>query len=289
MRVSKAQMRTGGAARASRYGGGALGVVALLGVMTMRLDAQAPVATPQFDVASVKPNISGDGRVRIGLQPGGHFSVINMPLRMLVKSAYGLQDSQLIGGPSWMATDCFDILATAAGNPTQERLALMMRALLAERFGFAAHHEVRDLPIYALVSARPDGKPGPQLRQTTSECEKGVRSTSPRLPGAPPACGMRMGVGTLIAGGMPLSQLATMLGHEVDRVVQDQTGLTGKFDFDLSWTPEGNAVAPTAPPADAKPPSLFVALQEQLGLKLDAQRASVDVIVVDKIGRPTPD
>jgi len=270
--------------------------------------APAPASNPTFEVASVKPNKGGDQRVMLGLQPGGRFTATNVPLRLLIRNAYRLQDFQVIGGPSWLSSDRFDIVAKAEGDPPQEQVQLMTQALLGERFKLAVHRETRELPIYSLVLARADGRTGPKLKPSSMDCQalfargRGRDAPPPGPPPGPPAsgaamnCGMRMGPGTLLAGGMPLSQLASSLSPLVGRVVQDHTGLSGEFDFDLSWTPEQmpqgpppGVNAPPLPPIDPNGPSIFTALQEQLGLKLDSTKGSVEVLVIDHVEQPTVD
>ena len=258
----------------------------------------------KFEVASVKPNTSGGQFVNIGMQPGGRFIASNVPVRFLIRDAYQVQDFQIVGGPGWMSSDRFDINAKAEGDiPPRPPgsgagpFQMMMRALLEERFKLATHQEKRDMPIYALVLARSDGKLGPQLQASTVDCAAlrgrgrgpgGVPPGGPP-PGPPspterPLCGMRITPGSLSGGGFPVSQLANILGPQVQRMVVDRTGLTGNFDFDLTWRPEQGPAA-----SDSNGPSIFTALQEQLGLKLESTRDQVDVLVIDHIEPPTPD
>ena len=274
--------------------------------------AGAPPAdkAPQFEVAAIKPNKSGDGRVMIGLQPGGRFTAANVTLRMLIRNAYQLQDFQIAGGPEWMSSDHYDINAKAedgavAGPPPPPGqpgpIQLMLRALLAERFKLAAHTEDREMPIFALVLNRPDGRLGPQLKSSELNCEA-ARGRG-RGPGGPPPdpsqqgvpqCGMRIAMGNLVAGGMRLSDFANAIGNLAGRIVVDKTGLIGTFDFTLTWTPDNLPQRPPgAPeplvngvPIDPNGPSLFTAVQEQLGLKLDSQKAPVKVLVVDRAEKP---
>lgn len=275
------------------------------------LQAQAPA--PAFEVASIKPNKSNDGRIMLGMQPGGRFTATNATLRLLVRQAYGLQDFQIVGGPTWLDGDHFDIVAKAEGDiqptlpGTTGPLQLMLRALLVERFKLVAHSETRDLPIYALVLARTDGKLGPSLAKSTTDCAamaaaRGRGGVPPALPPGPlapgqrPMCGIMIGPGKMGGGGFPLSQLANTLGQMVQRTVVDRTGLTGIYDFDLTWTPDqvqqGTGGGPpliNGAPIDPNGPSIYTAVQEQLGLKLDSQRGPVDVVVIDSVAQPTPD
>lgn len=286
-------------------------VIAGLGV-AVRLGAQAgqtQPAGPAFEVASVKPNNSGDGRVFFANQPGGRFTATNVTLKLLIRNAYQLQDFQIVGGPNWINSDHFDIVAKAeegtpveAPNPNRtgpSQIQLMIRALLAERFQLVAHNETRELPIYALVLARSDGKLGPELRKSEVDCAAMFaargRAGMPPPPGPPQPgermpCGFRIGMGNMSVGGAPLSQLANAMGNFLGRTVLDKTGLTGNYDANLTWTPDQMpqrpAGAPEPPPVDPNGPSIFTAVQEQLGLKLDSQKGPVAVFVIDRAERP---
>src|SRR5688572_2852510 len=256
--------------------------------------AQAAPSRPAFEVASVRSNTSGSGSLKIGTQPGGRFEAINMPLVQLIQNAYQVRDFQIIGGPAWMS-DRFDVIAKAETEfpPTAPgaigALPLMLQSLLAERFQLVAHKETREMDIYALVRAREDGRLGPRLRQSDTDCEALLRPGATLPPAAAPApgmrpirpCLMRAGGGNVVAGASKLDMLIGNLSGETRRIVENRTGLTGVFDIDLSWAPDGST--------DTTRPSLFTALQEQLGLKLESTRAPVDVLVIDSISRLTPD
>lgn len=296
------------------------GLVALLALTISPLRAvgrsqtQAPAAGPAFEVASVKPNNSGDGRVMFQNQPG-RFTATNVTLRMLIRQAYQLQDSQITGGPGWLADDHFDLVAKLDGTPQEAFFAqrgggptplqLALRALLAERFGVVMHNETKEMPIYALIVARSDGKLGPQLKKSDTDCAAlaaAGRGRGPGGPGGPPApgqpiaCGIQIGFGNLNMGGASMSQFATSLATFVGRMVLDKTGLTGGWDLNLTWTPDNLPQRPAGAPEplvngaaiDPNGPSIFTAIQEQLGLKLDSQRGPVDVLVIDKAEHPTP-
>ena len=292
------------------------GVLALaVPVAISAVGAPAPQAPPQtaitsapkFDVASVKQNKSGDSRMGIGLQPGGRFSATNATVRNLVRFAYQLQDFQLVGGPDWLNSERFNILAQAGsdvppGQPgTIGPVQLMLRALLAERFGLIVRPDTRTMPIYALVVARPDGKLGPRLSASSIDCvammaaARGGGAAPPAPgPGQRPVCGLRTAPGQIMAGGFPLSQLTLSLSGMVQRVVIDRTGLSGNYDLELTFTPDQMSQVAQPPggqlsPVDPNGPSIFTALQEQLGLKLDSQNGPVDVMVIDRVERPTED
>jgi len=269
------------------------------------LGAQAPASTA-FEVASVRPNKSGDGRVMLGMQPGGRFTATNVPLRLLLRQAFNVQDFQIVGGPDWITSDRFDVVAKAPDGIefSADAMRPMLRSLLTERFKLAAHNETRDMAIYALMKARPDGKLGAGLTTAAVDCASAARGRrgggpppAPPQPGQKVECGMMIGPGRLNAGGMPMSNLATALGPQVGRIVIDKTELTGNYDFELTYAPEALGGGVGAPPlvngnpiqVDPNAPNLFTALQEQLGLKLDSQRGSVDVVVIDRLEQPVSD
>ena len=263
----------------------------------------------RFEVASVKRNSSGENFIRIGMQPGGRYTATNVPLSQLITQAYQLQRFQLIGGPDWIRSDRFDISAKAEGEvqPTPPGTAgaiqMMVRNLLADRFKLVVHEEERDLPIYALVLAREDKRLGPKLQSSTVDCQALMREAAaagrggapPPAPGQRPFCGMQMGNGTLRGSSFAMSQLPNVLAPIVQRYVVDRTGLTGNFDIDLTFTPEqigggGAGAAPgVAPAPDMAGASIFTALQEQLGLKLESSRGPVKVLVIDSVQPPTED
>jgi bla regulator protein blaR1 len=269
------------------------------------LGAQTP-ANQTFEVASVKPNKTGDGRIMFGLQPGGRFNATNVTLRMLLRQAFNVQEFQITGGPDWMASDRFDVVAKAPeGEFTADLMRPMLRSLLAERFKLVVHNETREMAIYALVKARDDGKLGPNLSPAAIDCaavmrgRRGGPPPTPPQPGQKLECGFMIGPGRMNAGGMPLSNLAQTLSPQVGRIVLDKTELTGNYDLELTYSLEGlGSVFPGggpplingAPaPIDPNQPNLFTALQEQLGLKLDSQRGPVDVVVIDSVQQPVAD
>jgi bla regulator protein blaR1 len=173
----------------------------------------------------------------------------------------------------------------------------MLRSLLADRFRLSVHNETRELPVYALTMARTDGRLGSQLKQSTVDCQaaRGAGRGGPPTGAGTPPCSMRVAPGALFLSGFPLSQLATALSNFVRRTVVDSTGLAGTFDVELHWTPEqmpqGTAPsgAPPLPPPDPNGPSIFTAVQEQLGLKLEASKVPQEVLVIDHVELPTPD
>jgi uncharacterized protein (TIGR03435 family) len=285
-----------------------LSVVAALAMLGgLELFAQQPAetgTTVSFEAASIKPNKSGDGNAMIRRLPGGRFTAVNVPARFLITFAYQLQGFQLIGGPDWLGRDRFDITAKMEGDPPPtppgagpDQMMLAMRSTLAERFKLVVRKETRELDIYALVMARPGGKPGPALKPSTTDCAammKGPRSGGPPPgPNDPVQCGARQSFGRIQFNGMPLTLFANGISGQVGRMVIDRTGLAGNWDFELTFAPERplGALPPGVepPPVDPNAPTLFTAVQEQLGLKLDSTKGPVDVLVIDSVEQPTPD
>jgi uncharacterized protein (TIGR03435 family) len=194
--------------------------------------------------------------------------MINGPVASLIWTAYETPVSELPGAPAWVHTDRYDVIATFEGSPGREATTQMLRALLAERFRLAVHYEKHDRPVYALVVARP-GRLGPGLVRSTRDC-------SAKESG----CGMSLGGGVLRATGQPLSIIRSA-GRPDGRLIIDKTGLTGRYDFTLRYTMQPG-------PSDDTP-IIFTAVEEQLGLKLVPDVAPLDVLVVDRIERPTED
>ena len=264
------------------------GAVLLAGLSWVALAAaQASIATSvdvAFEVASIKPNNSGATNSSTSGRAGS-FTASNVTARQLIVYAYRLRPFQLAGGPGWIGSERFDIQARPPEIAKPDNPA-MTRTLLRDRFKLAAHTETRQEQIYALVLARPDGRLGPQLKASTQNC-------AAAQPGAASPCGTNTSVndtvGRMTGTGQSMEALVNALGgFGLSRMVLDRTGLKGQFDFELRWTPDNlRAGAGQAQANDA--PSIFAALQEQLGLRLDSQRGPVEFLVVDSIERPTPD
>jgi len=236
----------------------------------------------EFEVVSVKLNRSVQRGGSSKLQPG-RYSGTHVTLRRMINVAYSpLLGLQLVGGPDWIDSVGFDVEAKAAGNPTPEQLRMMMRNFLADRFKLRVHHETRELPAYALVLARADGKLGPRLVRSDVDCAPGPEQPNPKpaSPGNGPSCGFSIGDTTLRSKSTTMERLAAELSL-TGRQVLDRTGLTGSFDVELEWTPD--AIDPATQPNG---PSIFSALQEQLGLKLEAIRAPMEILVIDSAEKP---
>ena len=254
---------------------------------------------PSFEVATIKRNVSGGDNAFVRAQPGGRLSVGNNSLWNIIRNAYRLQGFQIVGGPDWITTERWDIVAKGEGDPTPPQLLVMLQNLLADRFKLVVRREMRDSPIYALILARPDGRLGPQLHASSTDCaalmEAARASGNTRLPAPPgggPVCGTRTNRGIMETNATTIADLARNLSSIAGRSIADKTGLTGNFDLKLTWTPETPSGAPGAAaggPAAEDTVPLFTAIQEQLGLKLDPQRGPVDVLVIDSAERPVED
>lgn len=268
---------------------------------TAYAQGQQPAPPPTFEVATVRLNTDGPGRMQTVTRPGGVYVAVNTPLRLLIADAYiGAQPGavdRIVGGPDWVQSARYDINAKAArefrptppGPPAE--MLLMIRALLEDRFRLRVHREPRELPAYELVVTRP-GAAG--LRKSDLDCD--ALSAAGQVvrpePGVRPRCGVTNGpVGPggdigLMAGAFSMAQFAQFL-QRLGRPVIDRTGLTGWYDFDLAFAPLGPPTAGAA--ADPSRPTIFIALEEQLGLRLQPTNGPLDVIVIDSIEQPVSD
>jgi uncharacterized protein (TIGR03435 family) len=250
------------------------------------LGGQPPTpSTTAFEAASIKINRSGDVRTSMRLLPGGHVEARNRTLHLLIQSAFALQDFQIIGGPKWETSTRFDITTRGGDRQiTQNDVRAMLQTLLAGRFKLVVHHETREFSVYALRLER-NGRLGPSMRNPDADCFVG-RGAPPPLPqpgdSRPMACGFTESAGDLTARGVDMAALAIELTEYTDRPVVDQTGLKGNFNLSLKWSPDSST-------ADANLPSIFTAVREQLGLKLEGIKGPVDVLVIDRVEMPSED
>jgi uncharacterized protein (TIGR03435 family) len=238
-------------------------IIASLAILTLlpRAGAQQPGA-PQFDVASVKPG-DPSSHGQMAQQSPGRYEARNLTLLSLVLGAYQINADQLIGGPSWLTSPGWDIDATFPVSTSNEQRQQMMQALLMERFGLVVHRETRTLPTYQLSVA----KGGPKLKAATAT-----------------VAGMSAGPRMIRYNSATMSELAKQLSSYLERQVIDKTELKGQFEIDLKFIPVDS---PTSPDTADTLPTIFTALQEQLGLKLDATHGPVEVIVIDKVDKPS--
>lgn len=270
-------------------------------VLGVLLVASALAQGPAFEVASIKvpPMDSGAPLIAFtpGPQPGGRWVARNETLSRLLQAAYDgfTLPGQIVGTPAWATTTRFDINAIAAGDPPRRQMNEMARQLFADRFRLRVRIEPRDMDVYALVLHRRDGRLGPRLKRSTADCAAirgegapGEQSPDPTRP----ACRQMMtntesGLRRLWASASPLSgMLIDMMPARVGRPVVDRTGLTGAFDIELEFADERSLRVESALQAG---PSIFVALQEQLGLRLESRKEKIDVLVIESVDMPTPD
>jgi uncharacterized protein (TIGR03435 family) len=269
------------------------------------LGADANAVLPKFEVATIKPTKDDDGRTMMMFTPDG-ISIHGVPMKMLLRESFGVEDDRILGEPGWVKNR-FDIEAKVDADdaPKLKNLKIdqrrgMMLPLLQDRFNLKYHHETRELPIYALVVA----KGGVKMKEAAPDPPAKSEDTKPDDPTAKdkPRMGrhslMMNGRGHLESTGTTTTMLVHILSSQLGRTVVDKTGLTANYDYTLQWTPDDagmpmaggggdNGQGKGEVPPDAGGPSLFTALEEQLGLKLEATKNSVDVIVIDHIDLPS--
>jgi bla regulator protein blaR1 len=280
-------------------------VLGLMNAPQSRAQSQPAASTPapSFEVASIKVNHSADRRAMIRFAPGGRFTANNVALKGLLEQAYRVKDSQLVGAPNWIETEHYDIdakmddatadaMKKLDSDQRREQYSLILRALFVDRFKLRVRHETRELPVYILLV----GKSGPKFHETALTAAE----LAPPNPKGPMIRMMGRGQLNVTAAGLDI--FADVLSQNVGRVVLDKTGLKAKYDFTLQWTPDdstdqmlkapgagpdGKPPLDAAPPPDVSGPSIFAAVQEQLGLKLEPQKSPLDVLVIDHIERPS--
>jgi uncharacterized protein (TIGR03435 family) len=281
----------------------ALGI-AVVALAVMTAASQTPVQKPAFEAASIKHNKSGDPPGRLGTE-GSRFIAENYPLILVIQRAYGFPDEwltrdQLIGGPGWIRNDRFDIEAKIEGDTRaipNEQVWLMVQSLLEDRFQLRVHHETRELPVYNLVVANGGLKMKLSSDQTPPRSDDEVDTFDPGSPPRGETSVTHTPSGETIVSGTAISILPslevrrphalpprslTSLLRESGRLVVDKTDLKDFFDFRLRFVPEELSGNP-----DASSPTIFTALQEQLGLKLESAKGNVEVLVIDSVEKPT--
>jgi uncharacterized protein (TIGR03435 family) len=245
---------------------------------TAALSLMDPKLTPGYEVATIKPSPPDEQGRGFTLQ-GRHLVARNFTVEGLITLAYNLHPKQLTGGPEWLTTDHFDmdVLPDHEGLPSLEQARGIVRKLLADRFGLKFHEDTKELSVYVLSVA----KGGPKFTKSASD------PSSPPGLGGPP--------GRMMVRNASMEEFAEVMQGTLDRPVVDQTGLKDRYDFQFRWTPDesqyGGRVPPpnsgdNTPAADAPPP-LFTAIQEQVGLKLDAMKAPAKVMVIESVEKPS--
>ena len=262
-------------------------MLALLAVLAPRAIAQTPTV---FEAASVKPNTSGGGGANFQIFPGGQFRATNATVRQLVQAAYdfAFERFQIIGGPPWIDVNRFDVQATPAApveagrTATPQEIAVRIQALLADRFKLVLRPETREMPRFDLVVSQPG-----RLTPNAGACAP--RGPAPKADGdVRPWCGLTFPPDTgdlqhLVGAGVTMATLARRLQGSVEALVIDRTGLTGGYDFRLEYLPRNLQRQQDA----SAGVSIFTALQEQLGLRLEPRRGPVEVVVIDGVEKPT--
>jgi uncharacterized protein (TIGR03435 family) len=294
----------------------ALGAVASPTLFGQASTTQAPAAAqagstdvaapaPTFDVASIKPDKSGNASIMVRFLPGGSFTATFITIKLLIEQAYDVADFQISGGPDWIKSERFDVEAKPSDSvaaelpkldPVQRNLEKqhMIQSLLATRCKLALHHETRDFQEYALVIAKSGLKVQPANAGDTSP--NGTKGANGILGGAGR---IKIGMGQMVGQAISMGRLAQILSSVLKTTILDKTGLLGTYDITLQWTPDASqpstmgaaGAGPEAPgaaaPAEPSGPSIFTALEEQLGLKLESQKGPVDVIVIDHVEEPS--
>ena len=283
-----------------------------------QISAPSPAAGSTFDVVSIKRNTTGALTFALPVQrPDGGFRMTNIPVTTLITRAYPQAiPIEMIGLPGWTRTERYDVSTTSTiAKATPDDRIAMLRAMLADRFKLAVHLENREQSAYDLVLSRRDGRLGPGITPLDVDCDAQIAAraeaardagTPPPAPSRPdfnappPPCTLRVvgavlrdrggdRLGDLLEGETTMDNLATMLRVTAGRFVVNKTGLSGSYrvrmNFDSTAVRRGPDAAASAPDA----PSVFTAVQEQLGLKLESSRASREILVIDRLERPTED
>jgi uncharacterized protein (TIGR03435 family) len=250
--------------------------------------AHAQTRRPEFEAASIKPSAGTERGVGIHPLPGGRLNVENAPLRVLISVAYNVRTFQIAGGPSWTYSAPFDIAAKGDDRAPFPQELLMLQTLLESRFKLAVHRETREAPVYELTIAKSGLKLAPSKEGACVVVEPNSAPPPPR-PGATPPnyCGnFGLERGRIDAFGARMQPLSNALATVLDRTVIDKTGLTGMFDIHLAFTPDLATATDPATSSDLGP-SVFTALQEQLGLKLESAKGPVSMLVIDRVEKPS--
>jgi len=245
------------------------------------------VKLPEFDVASMKENKSGTGRMEWKTTDDG-FSATNLSLKSLIASAYGVNQELVSGGPGWLDSSGFDINAKVVGEDmaalkklSDKQRAAMLQPLLQDRCKLKAHIATRMLPIYNLEVSRAGSKlkpsNAPKFDKAEARDHPDIKFSGTTLSGS----------GYFTAYGIPMSQLADNLTYVVNHTVIDKTGFSGNYDIQLKYAPEEGTTSSKTDNGAEPAPSIFTALEEQLGLKLQSTKGPVDTLVIDHIEKPS--
>jgi uncharacterized protein (TIGR03435 family) len=272
--------------------------IALAAAVVFAQPQTEPSARPAFDVASIKPAPPGESEIGYRFEPGGRTVVSHFSLGSLMLVGWHILPFRVVGGPTWLYSELYDIEAKADGNPDSSQSRIMLQSLLAERFHLVVHRETRELPMYALVTAKKGARPAAGLvRAKEGDCTPPSQDfpQPPLEAGKPAYCIVKQQLRRQDNGapsmqlrgyGVSLSMLARNLASTVYRQVEDDTGIAGNFDISMEYAPY-NENDLLAQKPDTGVPSLFTALQEQLGLRLEARKGPVEVFVIDQAEKPS--
>ena len=255
---------------------------AVAAVAADRALAQSSQSKLRFDVAAIRANRTGAVSSTLAFPPGGRFIATNQSARALLRLAFP-QYRELFGLPDWAVAERYDVTATAGRDVTRLQVGEMVRALLEDRFQLQTHVEGREQDIYALLPLRSDGPLGPNLVPTSVDCaaaaEEVRRGGQPLAANGAPACGAISSGGVTRFSGISMDGVASSLSTAAGRTVINRTGLAGLFDYTLRFSSDPNQAIQDLP-------SIFTAVREQLGLRLEPARGNVDVLVIDHLERP---
>jgi len=265
----------------------------------------AQSSSASFDVASIKPSDPNSRGVFFRNRPG-LVDMSGATVKLLIQQAYDVREFQISGGPGWISSDRYDIVAKAGNIPADPQNQIdqrkatelqreRLRALLADRFQLKIRRDTKELPVYALTLANS----GPKFKESSpaspAQAPNGDKGSE-----RPRGSNIRVGLGQIMGQSVPLDLLVQVLSQQLGRIVVDKTGLKGTYDFTLEWTPDqGQGLGPgfaapgepprpdSSAPAESSGPSVFSAIQEQLGLKLESQKAPVEIIVIESVEKPS--
>ncbi len=263
-----------------------------------RAEAQAPDQLPSFEVISIRPRTSDRPPSPIPNAPD-RFGRPNVSVSQLMEYAYDVRDFQILGGPGWLRSDRFEVSAKAETAVSQAQMRLMVQRLLADRFGLRVHRETREMDTYGLVTARRDGRLGEKMKPSERDCGPIIDAGNVRSPGggdgSPPCAwfvALLNGYARLRLTGIRAPRFASVLEPMAARKIVDRTGLDGTYDIEFDFLPDAGLLGLQIPNATALQqsdvPPLATAIQDQLGLKLESERAPVDVVLIDDVQAPTP-
>jgi uncharacterized protein (TIGR03435 family) len=248
-------------------------------VLTGMASAQS---TRSFAVASIRANRSGERIMLFNPARGGRFTATNSSLHLLIRYAYDVADYQISGAPDWVKSDHWDIAAKGEGDPPVSEIREMLQRLIEDRFQLKYHADTKDVVEYHLVVS----SAGKLKRAEPGDCPSILSGSLPSQPDDAPCGTLRNSAGNTKGYKLTAGELAGSLSMFLGRSVVDKTGLTGRYDIELRWTPESAQMQPGGV-AEGGPPSIFTALREQLGLKLESAKGSVKTLVIDHVERPS--